>query len=91
MLGAAGQQRLRAQPVGRSMLGAIDELVAEEREVFGRVRIQGMTQAEAARVLGVSPKTVKRAAAAGGPSPLAADVRAQGGPPCAVFPPAPEG
>ena len=54
MLGDAGRQRLRAQPVGRSMLGAIDELAEEEREVFGPVRIQGMTQAEAARVLGGS-------------------------------------
>ena len=60
MLGAAGRQRLRAQPVGRSMLGAIDELAEEEREVFGLVRIQGMTQAEAAHVLGVSAATVKR-------------------------------
>jgi RNA polymerase sigma-70 factor (ECF subfamily) len=42
------------------MLGAIDELAEDEREVSGLVRIQGMTQAEAARVLGVSPETVKR-------------------------------
>ena len=42
------------------MLAAIDELAEEERGVFGLVRIQGMTQAEAARVLGVSPETVKR-------------------------------
>ena len=42
------------------MLGAIDELAEEEREVFGLVRIQRMTQAEAARVLGVSPEPVKR-------------------------------
>jgi RNA polymerase sigma-70 factor (ECF subfamily) len=41
------------------MLGAIDELAEEEREVFGLVRIQGMTQAEAARVLAVSPETLK--------------------------------
>ena len=39
---------------------AIDELAEGEREVFGLVRIQGMTQAEAARVLGVSPETVKQ-------------------------------
>jgi hypothetical protein len=60
MLGAAGRQRLRAQPVGRSMLGAIGKLAEEEQDVFGLVRIQGMAQAEAARVLGVSPETVKR-------------------------------
>ena len=42
------------------MRGAVDELAEEERAVFGLVRIQGMTQAEAARVLGVSPETVKR-------------------------------
>ena len=60
MLGAAGRQRLRAQPVGRSMLGAIDELAEQERDVFGLVRIQGTTQAAAGRVLGVSPETVKR-------------------------------
>ena len=60
MLGAAGRHRLRAQPVGHSMLGAIDELAEEEREVFGLVRTQEMTRAEAAGVLGVSPETVKR-------------------------------
>jgi predicted DNA-binding protein (UPF0251 family) len=42
------------------MLAAIDELAEEEREVFGLVRTQEMTQAEAARVLGVSPETLKR-------------------------------
>ena len=54
MLGAAGRQRLRAQPVGRSMLGAIDELAEDVREVFDLVWIDGMTQAEAAQVLGGS-------------------------------------
>jgi RNA polymerase sigma-70 factor (ECF subfamily) len=47
-------------PDGLRMLGAIDELPEEEREVFDLVRIQGMTQAEAAQVLGVSAATVKR-------------------------------
>jgi hypothetical protein len=32
------------------MLGAIDELPEDEREVFDLVRIQGMTRAEAARL-----------------------------------------
>jgi DNA-binding CsgD family transcriptional regulator len=39
---------------------AIDDLPEEEREVFDLVRIQGMTQVEAADVLGVSIKTVQR-------------------------------
>ena len=47
-------------PDGRSMLQAIGELPGDEREVFDLVWIDGMTQAEAARVLGVSPVTLKR-------------------------------
>jgi RNA polymerase sigma-70 factor (ECF subfamily) len=47
-------------PDGLRMLRAIDELPGDEREVFDLVRIQGMTQTEAARVLGVSDVTVKR-------------------------------
>jgi RNA polymerase sigma-70 factor (ECF subfamily) len=47
-------------PEGRRMLPAIDALPEDEREVFDLVRIQGMTQAEAAHVLGVSEETVKR-------------------------------
>ena len=42
------------------MLEAIDNLPDDEREAFGLVRVQGMTQTEAARVLGVSAVTVKR-------------------------------
>ena len=42
------------------MLEAIDGLPEDEREVFDLVRIQGMTQAEAAEVLGVSAMTVQR-------------------------------
>jgi RNA polymerase sigma-70 factor (ECF subfamily) len=45
---------------GRRMLEAINNLPEEEREVFDLVRIQGMTQAEAAQVIGVSAMTVKR-------------------------------
>ncbi len=45
---------------GRRMLEAIDSLPEDEREVFGLVRVQGITQTEAARVLGVSAVTVKR-------------------------------
>jgi RNA polymerase sigma-70 factor (ECF subfamily) len=47
-------------PDGRRMLEAIDKLPEDEREVFGLVRIQGMTYVEAAEVLGVSVKTVPR-------------------------------
>jgi RNA polymerase sigma-70 factor (ECF subfamily) len=47
-------------PDGRCMLEAIDKLPEDEREVFGLVRIQGMTHPEAAEVLGVSAKTVQR-------------------------------
>lgn len=45
---------------GRRMIEAIDGLPADEREAFDLVRIQGLTQAEAAELLGVAPKTVKR-------------------------------
>ena len=47
-------------PDGLRMLRAIDELPEDEREVFDLVRIQGMTQVEAAELLGVSAVTVKR-------------------------------
>jgi len=42
------------------MLQAIGDLPEVEREAFDLVRIQGMTQVEAAEVLGVSIKTVQR-------------------------------
>jgi RNA polymerase sigma-70 factor (ECF subfamily) len=47
-------------PDGRRMLGAIESLPEEEREVFDLVGIQGLTHAEAAGVVGVSEKTVQR-------------------------------
>jgi RNA polymerase sigma-70 factor (ECF subfamily) len=47
-------------PGARRMLAAIDRLPEGEREVFDLVRIQGLTQAEAAGVLGVSAMTVAR-------------------------------
>jgi RNA polymerase sigma-70 factor (ECF subfamily) len=47
-------------PNGRRMLEAIENLPEDEREVFGLVRVQGMTQTEAAQVLGVATVTVKR-------------------------------
>jgi RNA polymerase sigma-70 factor (ECF subfamily) len=47
-------------PDGRRMLEAIDSLPEDEREAFDLVRIQGLTYAEAAELLGVAPKTVQR-------------------------------
>jgi RNA polymerase sigma-70 factor (ECF subfamily) len=47
-------------PDGLRMLRVIEDLAEDEREVFDLVRIQGMTQAEAAQLLGVSAVTVKR-------------------------------
>ena len=42
------------------ILDAIDSLPKEEHEIFYLVRIQGMTQSEAAAVVGVSNRTVHR-------------------------------
>jgi RNA polymerase sigma-70 factor (ECF subfamily) len=42
------------------MLDAIEQLPDDEREVFSLVRIQGMSQAETAELLGVAAKTVQR-------------------------------
>jgi RNA polymerase sigma-70 factor (ECF subfamily) len=47
-------------PDGRRMLDAVANLPEHEREAFDLVRIQGLTQVEAAEVLGVSAMTVNR-------------------------------
>jgi RNA polymerase sigma factor (sigma-70 family) len=47
-------------PTARRILEAIEKLPEEEREAFDLVRIQGMTQPDAAAVLGISAKTVQR-------------------------------
>ncbi len=47
-------------PAGVRMLGAIEGLPEDEREVFELVGIQGLTHGEAAAVVGVSEKTVQR-------------------------------
>ena len=47
-------------PDGRRMLGAIEGLPEDEREVFDLMRIQGLTRAETAGVVGASEKTVQR-------------------------------
>src|SRR6516162_8526954 len=47
-------------PDGRRILAAIEGLPEGEREAFDLVRIQGMSQSEAAEVLAVSLMTVNR-------------------------------
>jgi RNA polymerase sigma factor (sigma-70 family) len=47
-------------PNGLRMLEAIDGLPEDEREAFDLVRIQGLTNSEAAELLGVSSRTVQR-------------------------------
>jgi RNA polymerase sigma factor (sigma-70 family) len=47
-------------PDARRMLRAIEDLPESEREVFDLVRIQGLSHAEAAGVVGVAEKTVQR-------------------------------
>jgi len=47
-------------PDGRRMLGAIEGLPEDEREVFELVGIQGLTHPEVAGVVGASVKTVQR-------------------------------
>jgi RNA polymerase sigma-70 factor (ECF subfamily) len=47
-------------PDGRLMLAAIEGPPEDEREVFDLVGIQGLTQAEAAAVLGACERTVQR-------------------------------
>jgi RNA polymerase sigma factor (sigma-70 family) len=44
----------------RRMLAAIEDLPEDDREVFELVRIQGLTHADAAAVVGASVKTVQR-------------------------------
>jgi RNA polymerase sigma-70 factor (ECF subfamily) len=45
---------------GCRMLTAIDDLPEDEREAFCLVHVQGLMQAEAAEVLGISVRTVQR-------------------------------
>ena len=47
-------------PDARLMVEAIGRLPEDEREAFDLVHIQGLSQAEAAEVLGVAARTVKR-------------------------------
>jgi len=62
----SGASRHAASPAppftakARRILAAMDSLGEDEREVFGLVRIQGLTHEEASGILGVSTKTVQR-------------------------------
>jgi RNA polymerase sigma-70 factor (ECF subfamily) len=47
-------------PGARQMLQAIEDLPADEREVFDLVRIQEMSQVEVATLLGIATRTVQR-------------------------------
>jgi RNA polymerase sigma factor (sigma-70 family) len=47
-------------PNAGRILAAIEGLPEDAREVFSMVRIQGMSQKEAANILGVSAKTIQR-------------------------------
>jgi RNA polymerase sigma-70 factor (ECF subfamily) len=50
----------RVSPSAQRVLEAVAALPDDEREVFDLIRIQGMTQTEAAELLGVSVRTVQR-------------------------------
>jgi len=50
----------RISPSASRMLEAIESLPADEREVFGLVRVNGMSQFEAAQLLGVAALTIRR-------------------------------
>jgi RNA polymerase sigma factor (sigma-70 family) len=56
----ADSSESQLSPNARRILDLIEALPEEEREVFDLVRIQGLTQPDAAAVIGVSPKTVQR-------------------------------
>ncbi|HUB27186.1 MAG TPA: sigma-70 family RNA polymerase sigma factor [Tepidisphaeraceae bacterium] len=47
-------------PSARRILETIEGLPADEREVFDLIRIQGVSQPDAAAVIGVSVKTIQR-------------------------------
>jgi RNA polymerase sigma factor (sigma-70 family) len=57
---AADESYSRINPNVPRILAAIDSLPDEERETFYLVRVQGMSQPEAAEVLTVSKRTVQR-------------------------------
>jgi RNA polymerase sigma factor (sigma-70 family) len=60
MIGLADSSGSQLSANAHRILEVIENLPDEEREVFDLVRIQGMTQPQAAEVLGISSKTVQR-------------------------------
>ena len=60
MAAAPASTRSGLTPDARRLLEAIEGLPEDEREAFDLVGIQGLTQGEAAEVVGVSEKTVQR-------------------------------
>lgn len=56
----AASSASQLSPVARRLFEAIDGLPEEEREAFSLIRIQGLSQNEAAEIIGVSSKTVQR-------------------------------
>jgi RNA polymerase sigma-70 factor (ECF subfamily) len=60
MAAAPASTRSGLTPDARRLLEAIEGLPEDEREVFDLVGIQGLTQGEAAEVVGASEKTVHR-------------------------------
>jgi RNA polymerase sigma-70 factor (ECF subfamily) len=57
---ACDESDSRLSPIGRRLLETIDRLPDDEREAFDLVRIQGLTNTEAAELLGVTTRTVQR-------------------------------
>jgi RNA polymerase sigma factor (sigma-70 family) len=55
-----GHNSSQISPNTARMLEAIESLPEDDRETFCLVRVQGMTHADAAAVLGISVKTVQR-------------------------------
>ena len=58
--GAEADSPSQVSPVAHRILGAIERLPDDERDVFELVRLQGLTHVEAAGVLEVSVKTIQR-------------------------------
>jgi len=57
---APGSSSTMLSSGGRRILAAIDSLAEDEREAFDLVHVQGLSQPEAAEVLGISVRTVQR-------------------------------
>ena len=58
--GASTTSFKQANAYSNYLLKAVETLPEEEREVFGLVKVQGLSHSEAAEVLGVATKTVQR-------------------------------